>query len=199
MANTKLSISLIKQGIARDSIIKEGTNMVELSENYTLYYKANIPMIPKWVNTFLGDDAPEGNYLQSKSVSALIIYTIDVMPNTSRTFVVTFGYGKSLLKPNVIEDRFGLITTLNIISPESLRSIDVNSLETVSLNNRIQSSALSGIENFNIDIERDLLKSVVGKAANELFPDFVTQKLVVNMFFVYLNRSRNVINKESLS
>ena len=179
MANTKLSISLIKQGIARDSIIKEGTNMVELSENYTLYYKANIPMIPKWVNTFLGDDAPEGNYLQSKSVSALIIYTIDVMPNTSRTFVVTFGYGKSLLKPNVIEDRFGLITTLNIISPESLRSIDVNSLETVSLNNRIQSSALSGIENFNIDIERDLLKSVVGKAANELFPDFVTQKTCI--------------------
>lgn len=169
MANTKLSISLIKQDVSIDSIVKEGTDRIELSETYTLFYKRNTPSNPKWVNTFLGDDAPHNDILKSKSISALIIYTVEVNPGTSRFFVVTFGYGKSLLRPNIVEERFGLVTTLNIIGANSLRSIDINSLESVPLNNRIQSSALSGIDNFNIDIERDLLKSVAGKAETNTF------------------------------
>lgn len=46
MPNTKLSISLIKQGVSIDSIVKEGTDRIELSKTYALFYKRNNPSSP---------------------------------------------------------------------------------------------------------------------------------------------------------
>ena len=103
--------------------------------------------------------------LQSKSVSAVILYQINVSEDVHRIFAVCFGFGRTLLESNVVEKRFGLLATLNSIDADKLRSVDINSMEAVPLNNRIQSRALAEIRNFNIDVDRDLLKSVSGKAS----------------------------------
>lgn len=162
MAKTKLSISLIKEGIAINNVLKPGIPSLTLANGLDLYYKNNQPISPKWVNTFLKGEFVGQDSLLGKSVSAVLLYQINVGENTHRIFAVCFGYGKALLETNVVEKRFGLLTTLNCVDADKLRSIDINSMEAIPLNNRIQSSALAEIRNFNIDVDRDLLKSVTG-------------------------------------
>lgn len=167
MAKTKLSISLVKEGIPIDRVVKGGVPYLSLQNGLRLYYKNNQPLSPKWVNTFLRGEFVGNEVLQGKSVAAVILYQIDVGENVHRIFAVCFGYGRALLESNVVEKRFGLLVTLNSVDADKLRSIDINSMEAVPLNNRIQSSALAGIGNFNIDIDKDLLKSVTGKAIGD--------------------------------
>ena len=147
--------------------MKPGIPSLTLANGLDLYYKNNQPISPKWVNTFLKGEFVGQDSLLGKSVSAVILYQINVGENTHRIFAVCFGYGKALLETNVVEKRFGLLTTLNCVDADKLRSIDINSMEAIPLNNRIQSSALAEIRNFNIDVDRDLLKSVTGKASGE--------------------------------
>lgn len=167
MAKTKLSISLIKEGIPMGNVLKPGVSSLTLANGLILYYKNNQPVSPKWVNSFLKGEYDGLASLQGKSVSAVILYHIGVGENIHRIFAVCFGYGKALLETNVVEKRFGLLTTLNCVDADKLRSIDINSMEAIPLNNRIQSSALAEIRNFNIDVDRDLLKSVTGKASGD--------------------------------
>lgn len=169
MAKTKLSISLVRENVALTDIIKPGVQSVQLQNGQVLYFKSNPASEPKWVNTFFSGGLENTDNFKTKSISAIIIYDIEIRSGYSRKFVISFGYGKNLLINGKIEERFGLITTLNAIGYDKLRSIDVNSLEAVPLNNRIQSSALAGIGNFNIDIDKDLLKSVTGKSSIQGF------------------------------
>lgn len=167
MAKTKLSISLIKESIPLNEVIKAHTPQMELPHGKILYYQNNQPKKPKWLNNFFGNDVVDEGALLTKSAAAVILYQVNVEEQASRIFAVCFGFGKTLLKSNVTERRFGLRVTLNSVDPEKLRSIDINSMEAIPLNNRIQSSALSSIGNFNIDADKDMLKSVTGKTTNE--------------------------------
>lgn len=165
MSKTKLSISLIKEGIPINRVLKPDIPSLTLANGLTMYYKNNQPVSPKWVNSFLKGEYVGLESLQGKSVSAVILYQIEVGEDVHRIFAVCFGFGRSLLELNVVEKRFGLLATLNSVDADKLRSIDINSMEAVPLNNRIQSSALAEIRNFNIDVDRDMLKSVTGKAS----------------------------------
>ena len=166
MAKTKISISLIKESVPLDMVVKAGVPQLQLPNGQFLFYKSNQPVRPKWLDNFLGAAVVE-EALLSKSVSAVILYQVDVGERVSRIFAICFGFGKSLLVSSVIERRFGLLVTLNSVGSDKLRSVDINSMEAVPLNNRIQSSALSSIGNFNIDVDKDLLKSVTGKTNDE--------------------------------
>ena len=168
MSKTKLTISLIKEGIPKNRVVKEGTPTIQLLENQILYYRNNQAANPKWMASFFNGVLGDNDALQTKSTSAVILYEINVGQPVSRIFAVCFGFGKNLLDSNVIEKRFGLLVTLNSVDADKLRSVDINSLEAIPLNNRIQSSALSAIGNFNIDIDKDLLKSVTGKSEGEM-------------------------------
>ena len=167
MAKTKLSISLVKEGIPIERVVKGGLPYLSLPNGLRLYYKNNLARSPKWVDSFLRGEFVGNEALQGKSVAAVILYQVDVGENVHRIFAVCFGFGRALLESNVVEKRFGLLVTLNSVDADKLRSIDINSMEAVPLNNRIQSSALAGIGNFNIDIDKDLLKSVTGKATGD--------------------------------
>lgn len=169
MAKTKLSISLVREKVELADIIKPGVQSVLLLNGQTLYFKSNPALEPKWIKTFFSGGIENTENFKTKSISAVMIYDIEIRPGYSRKFTISFGYGKNLLKNGIIEERFGLITTLNAIGYNQLRSIDVNSLEAVPLNNRIQSGALAGIGNFNIDVDKDMLKSVTGKSSIQGF------------------------------
>ena len=157
MPKTKINISLIKEGISLGEIIKESTPSMRLSNGHTLFYKAKPAAEPKWVKTFFGDGIKDTEEFKTKSISAVILYEIEVKSNHKRIFAITFGYGKNLINANSIEERFGLLTTLNLIDKNCLRSIDVNSLEAVPFKNRMQATKLSDPQYFNIDINKNLL------------------------------------------
>lgn len=166
MAKTKLSIALIKTGVEENNILKETYRFISLEEEKKLYYKVMPPQTPKWVVNFFNNiNVDEFEVLKSNSVSAVIIYRVHVDGNGERMFAVCFGFGRNMLNSNAIERRFGLLTVMNSVEPDKFRSIDTNRIESIPINSRTQSSALSDIANFNIDIDKDILKSATGKTS----------------------------------
>ena len=72
MAKTKLSISLIKEGIPISRVLKPDIPFLTLANGLVLYYKNNQPVSPKWVNSFLKGEYVGLESLQGKSVYAVI-------------------------------------------------------------------------------------------------------------------------------
>lgn len=165
MAKNRLTLLLIKKGVPENQVLESGLNKIQLEDGFFLYYKQMLIKIPKWIDTFLLGNEESKNIFKTQCVSAIIIFT-RVYEDETRIFAIPFGFGRNLIKKGLIEERFGLITALSTIDKEKLRSIDTSSLESVLLNSRIQTSALSGIDNFYIDFNRDLLKSVTGRYEN---------------------------------
>jgi uncharacterized protein (TIGR04141 family) len=114
------------------------------------------PATPKWINFFAGftDLRKLG---ENKSTGALFI-----VKHNDRFFVFSFGTAYHQIKFENIERDFGLKTTLNCIDENSIRCIDKSSLEAQPKESREQSGAVTDIRFFGIDVERDLLKAVVG-------------------------------------
>ena len=67
-----------------------------------------------------------------------------------------------MLNPTVIEERFGLRTALNGLNPDRIRSMDRRTLEAVSMYTREQASRESTLSVFDVNVQRDLLRSVTG-------------------------------------
>lgn len=162
MAKTHLNLILIKEGVDIDKVLIEGLNSIQLESGYRLYYKLMPTRKPKWIKSFFNDNINIGETFHSKSVSAIILFEKDIDVE-HRIFAIPFGFGRNLIRSGLIEERFGLLTALSAIDKDKMRSIDMSSLESVLLNSRMQTSTLSGIDNFDVDVNKDLLKSVTGR------------------------------------
>ena len=79
-----------------------------------------------------------------------------------RHFALTFGQGRFILNQDMIEERFGLLATLNSLEANALRSIDKRTFDAVDQNSRVQVGLTSSASDFGVDIERDLIKGIVG-------------------------------------
>lgn len=166
MAKNQLSILLLAEGISEDSIIKHEIVQPErrVIGNGFFYYYKTYNSTPKWVNKFFCNTLEDIEELKTKTIQAVFI-----VPCQGRFFAICFGYGRYLINPNVIVERFGMKVALNSIDPENVRTIDIHTLESVPKTDRIQSSKLSDISEFNINFEQDLLRAVTGKS---IIPEF---------------------------
>lgn len=81
----------------------------------------------------------------------------------SRVFVFTFGHGHQLLNPSCFVTDFGLRVALNTVNPDSLRSVDVQRVEELTIHTRRQTSRSSPLDTFGLDPSRDLLRAVTGE------------------------------------
>lgn len=173
MAKTKLSISLIKTSITNlaDMVRVDDCTHIELPEVGDFYYNNSRPKDPDWLENFFLGQLGEAPRLKTSFVQALLIIKREY-PDESRFFAIAFGYGRNLLIPGAIEPRFGLKTTLNTIDPKQLRSVDKNSMEAIPTKGRVQSSKLSELDVFNLDTERDILRSITAKTLADKKDDF---------------------------
>lgn len=92
---------------------------------------------------------------------------IFVIKSKNRFFVLSFGVGHHLLKADNIENNFGLRASLNCIDENCIRCVDKSSLEAHPKESREQSSNITDLQFFGIDVERDLLKAVTGSIKKE--------------------------------
>ena len=113
-----------------------------------------------WRELLQGGTEEEIPDLDNSSNRALAFFKIE-----ERIFVLTFGYGKHLLKEELIEHDFGLRTALNIVNADKLLSIDKANLDNLTLLTRTQASRKAKPEAFNIDVIRDLLRGVTGESS----------------------------------
>jgi len=155
------TIYLLREAIKRaeDGLV-DGTFAHEIREGEsaygTLYVKQTRPRSPKWAEMF--DDYVERRLLGTvQSSAAVFIVSVD-----GRLFALTFGQGRFLLNPDAYEERFGLVVTLNSIRSDALRSVDKRALVD-DQNSRVQTSQTAPALSFGVDIERDLVRGIVGR------------------------------------
>jgi len=123
----------------------------------TLYVKTPRSAAPSWLSLFAGYADLHSLRLRNASTSAVLMTR-----RGGRLFAVPFGYGRHLLAPGSWEENFGLRTTLNIVEPEKIRSIDRKRFDAIARQTREQASREGRIDEFGLDIEQDLLRALVG-------------------------------------
>jgi len=130
--------------------------------NITLYIKPARPNKPSWIKLFENQVEGAIENIFNSSGSAVLI-----TKHSNRYFVLTFGYGKSILNPNCIEESFGLKVALNTINADKIRSIDTKNLDTVLRHTRIQTSQATSVSDFGMNVDKDILNAVTGESKDE--------------------------------
>jgi uncharacterized protein (TIGR04141 family) len=121
-----------------------------------LYVKRNPPSPPRWAEFF--SEFLDPAQLLVAGVSAAVVIEVH-----HRLYVLAFGQGgRYLMRPDVYEERFGLLCTLNSVSSDTLRCVDVQSLNAIQSHSRIQAGQESSPDQFGLDVEQDMLRAVVG-------------------------------------
>lgn len=161
----KLAIYLLKEEI------KNYSQALEPKLNYKEYdFNENIQVDgkvivgktktnkPNWKDLLQQGITEQIPDISNASNRAVVFFKIN-----NRIFAIPFGYGKHLIKDETIERDFGLKTALNIINADKLLSIDKANIGNLSVQTRTQTSKKGGPDSFDIDIIKDLLRSVTGE------------------------------------
>jgi uncharacterized protein (TIGR04141 family) len=157
-----LSIFVANEGTSEDDLLDdsrapEATALQVGGVDAMLYTISNPTRPPRWASFF--EQAADISSLDLRTASASAVLAVRVK---DRLFAITFGYGRHLINPLVIESSFGLRVTLNAVAPDKIRSIDKKAFEGISTHTREQASKDTSIADFGLDVERDVLRAVVG-------------------------------------
>lgn len=164
----KLSIFMIKDEFIEDEdIIERYNNSVSIDSVGTIYWGNSHVNVPQWANSFFAGRINTDNIFTANARAVLLTRIPVGQSGAEKIFAVTMGYGKNMLKDNVTEERFGLKVILNTIKPDSLRRINkVNIGGNQKLSNE-QLPLKSGISDFGLDINRDLVSNIAGVSDDE--------------------------------
>lgn len=168
-----LTVYLIKPEFTEtNQIIREDINGLESFEFENigiLYYVNSNVYPPTWQKSFfLNNPCLEGK-LHNSSSKATMIVKIAIDENEERTFALVFGRGGSLINDTTIEERFGLKTALNLIGERNIRNISKVVIGGSQKNTIEQMPRQSTIDEFEIDIDTDLVVRVTGKVTEGNF------------------------------
>jgi len=136
-----------------------------------IYTKPTSDRMPSWLSLFDGALSPRPQDLHNASAAAVL-----VLDAGGRAFALTFGYGRSLLRPGAWEEDFGLRATLNAVDPLRIRSVDRMKFDAISQHSQIQASRDANIVEFGLDVEQDLLRAVTGKPKDSSLASQLTGK-----------------------
>ena len=128
----------------------------------TFYVKPSDVLEPLWLDFF--GRTVDRKALELKRASSAGVLLVE---RSNRLFAITFGYGRYMLRPTAVEERFGLRAALNVIDADHIISMDRRTLDTMSMYTREQASRESSLRVFDLDAERDLLRSVTGKVIDD--------------------------------
>ena len=131
--------------------------------------KGTPPNPPSWRQFVQSGTDQDLRLLLNQSASCLIALSAG-----GRVFAVSFGFARHWIEESRIARRFGMIVVLNTVHPDRIRSIDREEFETIQRKTRSQTSVSSSIENFGLNVQRDLLRSVTGQPENQEFAKHVT-------------------------
>lgn len=159
-----LNVRLLKQGLSDPEAALKAPSQVKRfklkkAANFTgtLFLPPSISKSPPWLD-FLQAGIEDPLRIFSQSAGALIL-----LHSGGRHFAIAFGQGRHLLQEDLIERDFGLKVALNAIDPDDLRSVDMQTLEELTLHTRRQVSRGSPLNVFGLDVWQDVLRGVAGR------------------------------------
>lgn len=126
-----------------------------------LFVQKPRPKPPKWAK-FFGDWVDPGEFGRGASPGAVLFLAVG-----GRLFAIPFGTGRFLIDREAVEERFGLLTVLNSIPSDRVRSIDKTSFDARGTQSHVQASREASPEDFGLDVERDLVRAVTGTPTDE--------------------------------
>ncbi|MDQ2178787.1 TIGR04141 family sporadically distributed protein [Marinifilum sp. D714] len=118
---------------------------------------------PKWKEFIQEAVEEEIKRLNSKSCSAVLF-----VKRKKYTLAYIFGYGRFMIDPKYLVTDFGIKTALNSIDHNSLRSVDMFSLDEQPVQKRAQAARSADMNVFGLDPTRDILKSVTGTSREDV-------------------------------
>lgn len=122
-----------------------------------LFVKIPTEKKPKWSGFTESITGAPLDELANRSSSAVLI-----IKTAKATMAFTFGYGRFLIDTKHFVHDFGIKTALNTLNHDSLRSVDLFTLEDQAVQKKSQASRESSVGIFGIDISRDILRAVTG-------------------------------------
>lgn len=109
--------------------------------------------------------------LENKSCAAVLF--LDIQPDDkrlrTRTFALTFGSGHHALDTDAFVRNFGLKVTLNSVARGALKNLDIATLDSTTIQKRIQASRKADLQGFGIDLQNDLLRLAGGVPTDTSF------------------------------
>jgi uncharacterized protein (TIGR04141 family) len=205
----KLNIYLIKDKyVDEDSITRISDDAditkVLLKDIGSFYFKKSFSNPPDWLESFFNNHTAidPTNFFGSGSKAVLIIKI--PYRSKNRFFAIPFGSGRFLLRDFCYEERFGLITSLNILESKSIRGIDKRTLSTNPKSSREQIARASEAVDFQIDFEKDLIHSITGRSTDAAFGNIITgkealsvsAKIDISNIKEFLKKSLNTFEKK---
>jgi uncharacterized protein (TIGR04141 family) len=131
--------------------------------------KGTPPNPPRWRQFVQSGTEQQLGPLFNQSASCLIVVSV-----RDRVFAVSFGFARFWIDETRIVRRFGMIVTLNTVHPDRIRSVDREEFETIQRKTRSQTSVSSSMENFGLNVRRDLVRSVTGQPEDQNLARHVT-------------------------
>ncbi len=179
----KLSIYLIKTEYSNTEDIFKNFDKLQtetITDIGIFYHGESYVSAPSWVKKFFGESF-KNSFQDEENKDRLKIFTASskaafVASSENRIFVITFGYGHTMLNPGTWEERFGLKVALNVIDSENLRSIDKKNMSVTPKLSKEQITKDGTFADFGIDIEQDLIQGITGKSKDITFGQTVTGK-----------------------
>lgn len=124
----------------------------------SIYYRAPKTKKPDW-KEFL----QKGTLSQLPSFESFSQAAALAVKARGRWVVFTFGQGRHLVDLDKCEPKFGLITALNLVKDDTLRSMDTHTFEDRTIHTRTQLSSKGSVDAFGIDVDRDIMRAVDGE------------------------------------
>jgi uncharacterized protein (TIGR04141 family) len=94
----------------------------------------------------------------NQHVSAVLI-----VRRSGRMFALTFGFGRFLLDPDVIEPDFGLKVAAGLVDPDQINAVDSRILEATRVQVRRQVSRGTTTQTIGVEIAREILRALSGR------------------------------------
>lgn len=98
------------------------------------------------------------------------------LPVEDRVAAVCFGHVHLALNDDAFERQFGLKVTLNTVPRGQLRTLDLATPDAVTFQKRVQASKDSDLQEFGVDMLRDLARVAGGTPKDRAFAHFVAGK-----------------------
>jgi uncharacterized protein (TIGR04141 family) len=166
---TRLTVLLLKEGSSIDDALDSDRDIerheVNLGSNVVarLAVGPTSSRTPAWVGYLRPHIAePALDALRNASTAAVLLLNVE-----NRIFALTFGYGRFLLDLDKLEHDFGLKVLVNTVAPDQLKSIDARSYDELTLHTRRDVSSESSLPAFEVDVNRDVVRSITGSPESE--------------------------------
>lgn len=144
--------------------------------NAVLYVKTTDTKPPPWKKLLSEGFDLEQVVPDSASTSAVLFLEVK-----GRKFALTFGHGHAMLDDAKLVHYFGLKASLGMLDASELRSVDAVRLEATALRKRHQTGRFSHMDELEINLGVDFLRSATGRSKDPELAKMVTGAIALKM------------------